>query len=1381
MLQIPPAGDAVNDYNTPNLQAHAFPTLFPYGVGDFTNHDRQVDKTDMKDIAKHFMFYCVVENGKFRYPFVEHERWVYWMQNTLERHRHLQQRRICLARMSPNVTGMDMDQLNEFIERRDPEAMRTVTSQMNMYNANIPGTDSYLANHKRNLEGLVAEKGSPTFWMTYTAGDNYWIELHSMAVQEGHYNEDEIGMTETDKAVLRRKWVRDNPHIVDHYFFMRAKEYFNSFYGKDCLNAEWYWYRIEYQKRGSAHVHGCCRLKSDPNLPDLAQKVVHGREAQLAWIASGDPHPLPDPHFSPEDMEEDKIVRPFPEGQELSEEMIDALTLKIVEGVDAQRRLLRYHDFLLTVMHPTPPSDATADARDEASRFHQTDTNRHPCAADPNNTNAEHYCQLIDACQRHRCCNYCERKDKAGNTFCRLGFPHKLRGSTVLAIKQTVLKNSQRIHTSFEIVPARNDKWLNIQCRFMFQTWMANMDMRLTPDLGKVLAYMTKYITKTETSSVNSRRNLYSLLRVVASHSTSTPEVLRKMYNELSGERAKTKPEVCHHLLSLSLVCSDHQFVKINLANDNSLIDRDEDAANNDGSTTLVSLMTVIDGYAKRLNDETWKCPTMHQHEMEQEALANMSLNAFAQKYRMGQRGDANRNKIIPHGNQGKWVANFYPNRPSGPDSPDYANYCKFQLLRYRPWVDDYYQGAGSVVDGVEATPEQIIQQWEAFALSFSDGENNQGGATTPPHLLRQVIAEIRERLIVDNEFRDAVGVVDSEEGRGGASVGTGDSVDNLPAPGEMEYSYLGCDSYFGTDMDSDDTMQVPWNPEHNWAATETDLTTTNRYEDPQKEFDVWRKGSASDWPADFVRTHEGPVIHRGALNEKQRKFMEVMDRLLDPNYVSSTDSSGSGSAGLLSRCVMLRGRGGTGKSHCMRCLQSELPEDQVKALATTGKAATVLFRGSTVHNTVHGLAIPVGKDKKYTPLKPDRLRQLQEQWKNVKVVFVDEMTMLKPHDLHHIHLRLQEVKACHQRIFGGIIVVLVGDTAQLPPVQGSALWTKVQPRMSDTERNGLVLYQTNFTTVIELDENNRLQRSDPDAASFHGFLNRLADGKCTKEDWLLVKHKSSHTTLGDDEWRRRGFNDRGVIHLYSTNEMVEKHNLRELTKQNKPILRIEATNNCARAAGMTCDKFGGLQRFAYLCIGSTVVLTTNLCPEMGLSNGSTGIVKDIEFRGVNPPVEEGSWNPKTLPYCVWVDFDDKYHGPPFFNNVEQRGWVPISPISLNEYVRRANSDQETVLTRTMIPLKLAWAWTIWKVQGQTVDGKVVVDLGPTEKEHGLSYVAFSRVRRFQDLGVLGGCSLERLTTKISGQKKLKNRLDEDARLARLQTQTLAYLDQEHV
>ena len=93
-----------------------------------------------------------------------------------------------------------------------------------------------------------------------------------------------------------------------------------------------------------------------------------------------------------------------------------------------------------------------------------------------------------------------------------------------------------------------------------------------------------------------------------------------------------------------------------------------------------------------------------------------------------------------------------------------------------------------------------------------------------------------------------------------------------------------------------------------------------------------------------------------------------------------------------------------------------------------------------------------------------------------------------------------------------------------------------------------------------------------------------------------------------------------------------------------------------------------------------------------------------------------------------------------------------------------------------MIPLKLAWAWTIWKVQGQTVDGKVVVNLGRKEAEHGVSYVAFSRVRRFQDIGIIGGVSGDRLTTQISKQEKLKHRLAEDTRLNSLETLTLASL-----
>ena len=906
ILQIPPAGAAINDYHTSNLQAHSFPTLFPHGVGDFTNHDREVDTVSMTDVARHHLFYCIAqEDGTYYYPFVENERWPYWVQNTMERHRFQQQKTVCMNKLPNQITGMNIDEMNEFIRAGSPEQMRALTGKMQMFSANITGSDAYFAKAKRELESLMQEKGMPTVWFTLSAADNHWKDLHKLAVSDAlaaRFQQQQSQLSQKKKAAKRRKWIKKNPHIVDYYFHLRTKQFFSSIFGKDCLNTEWFWYRTEYQKRGCAHIHGCCRLKSDPNLYELAQKVVHGREAQLAWIASGDPHPLPNPHFSTEDMEEDKIVRTFQDNQMLSPDNIELLTLKIVEGVEAQRRLLNYHDFLLTTFHPSPPSDATADVRDPATRFEQTDTSVHPCSTDPEDFCNAHYASLINACQRHLCTNYCQRKDKQGNTFCRLAYPQKLRANSILAVKQTVMTKKGGHHTSVEIVSKRNDKWINSHCRPLFQHWQANVDMRLTIDVGKIVAYMTKYITKTETNTHNTQRHFsqfYTTLERIAGECVGVENVFKKLHTELHGSRSKCIQEVCHGLTSLPLVVSDHSFIKINLMNDNSVIEPDEEA----GDGTLSSRMTIIDAYAIRLDEASWKKPQEYLQAMG-EGLPTMSLNSFCQKYTIGKRGSNCRNKIALHRNKDKWVARFYPQLPSNANSPDYFKYCKLQLIRYRPWVGDYGEAAG----GVDSTPEQIIAKWEAFALSFAER------GILPPHHMQSAINEITERMMNDVEYRNAVAGHDDllmDEG-GGASVGTGDS-DQLPV-GEMEFSNLGVDSIFG--LEEDDTVQVPWHSEHDWAVTETDLSTM-RYEDPQKEFDMWRKGNAAALPDDFVDTAEAPVIHRGALNEKQRKFMDVMDRLLDPNHVSSTDSGGPG----LSRCMVLRGRGGTGKSHCMRCL----------------------------------------------------------------------------------------------------------------------------------------------------------------------------------------------------------------------------------------------------------------------------------------------------------------------------------------------------------------------------------------------------------------------------------------------------------------------------
>ncbi len=63
-----------------------------------------------------------------------------------------------------------------------------------------------------------------------------------------------------------------------------------------------------------------------------------------------------------------------------------------------------------------------------------------------------------------------------------------------------------------------------------------------------------------------------------------------------------------------------------------------------------------------------------------------------------------------------------------------------------------------------------------------------------------------------------------------------------------------------------------------------------------------------------------------------------------------------------------------------------------------------------------------------------------------------------------------------------------------------------------------------------------------------------------------------------------------------------------------------------------------------------------------------------------------------------------------------------------------------------MIPLKLSFAWTMWRVQGQAIRDKVVLHLGKKEKEHVLTYTGFSRVMKFIDIAIAGGLSLDRLT-----------------------------------
>ena len=124
-------------------------------------------------------------------------------------------------------------------------------------------------------------------------------------------------------------------------------------------------------------------------------------------------------------------------------------------------------------------------------------------------------------------------------------------------------------------------------------------------------------------------------------------------------------------------------------------------------------------------------------------------------------------------------------------------------------------------------------------------------------------------------------------------------------------------------------------------------------------------------------------------------------------------------------------------------------------------------------------------------------------------------------------------------------------------------------------------------------------------------------------------------------------------------------------------------------------------------------MLSSNLWVDMGLVNGATGIVQAICYH-------EGS-APSDLSVAVTVLFDS-YSGPTLSN-----GTVPIKPI------RQSWSTSGSHCSRLQLPLKLAWAVTIHKAQGLTLD-KVTIDIGKKEFSAGLTFVAISRVMELTNL-----------------------------------------------
>ncbi len=381
-------------------------------------------------------------------------------------------------------------------------------------------------------------------------------------------------------------------------------------------------------------------------------------------------------------------------------------------------------------------------------------------------------------------------------------------------------------------------------------------------------------------------------------------------------------------------------------------------------------------------------------------------------------------------------------------------------------------------------------------------------------------------------------------------------------------------------------------------------------------------------------------------------------------------------------RNIFLTGPAGTGKSFCVSLLFKFLDVNGIfyGKTATTGVAA-LNIGGCTVHSwSGMGLAEENGMELLERVAEN---KKASARIKHSKVLVIDEISMAKADLVDKLDIVCQYIRN-NGKPFGGIQVVFVGDFMQLPPV--------FKNFEAENYAFESVAWKDADVKTIHLTEIVR-QHGEPHFAT---FLNQVRMGMAT--DYTLLMGCVDRTFPTD-----------GIkpVKLFCKNVDVSRFNHDELRKIKSDSKFYHAMDTGSDQWVQFFDKNCPAPTDLELRIGAQVILLVNLDVAAGLVNGSVGTVTNFYDN------------------CVDVTFAS---GPQI---IEVHKWE----VKQNEYDALTGKMKKVVLaSRTQLPLKLAWALTIHKSQGSTLD-RAEIDVSEAFAA-GQVYVALSRVRNLSSLKI---------------------------------------------
>ncbi|XP_045678281.1 ATP-dependent DNA helicase PIF1 [Phyllostomus hastatus] len=376
----------------------------------------------------------------------------------------------------------------------------------------------------------------------------------------------------------------------------------------------------------------------------------------------------------------------------------------------------------------------------------------------------------------------------------------------------------------------------------------------------------------------------------------------------------------------------------------------------------------------------------------------------------------------------------------------------------------------------------------------------------------------------------------------------------------------------------------------------------------------------------------------------------------------------------LKGQSIFFTGSAGTGKSYLLKRILGSLPPTGTVATASTGVAACHI--GGT---TLHAFAgIGSGQAPLAQCVALAQRPGVRQGWLSCQRLVIDEISMVEADLFDKLEAVARAVRQ-QNKPFGGIQLIICGDFLQLPPVTKGS-----QPPQFCFQAKS---WRRCVPVTLELTKVWR--QADQ---TFISLLQAVRLGRCSEEVTRQLKATATHQVGRDGIVATRLCTHQDDVAL--TNE----RRLQELPGKVHSFEAMDSDPEQARTLDVQCP----VSKLLQLKLGAQVMLVKNLAVSRGLVNGARGVVVGFET--------EGRGLPQVRFLCGVTEV-----------------------IRADRWTVQATGGQ--LLSRQQLPLQLAWAISIHKSQGMSLDC-VEISLSRVFAS-GQAYVALSRARSLQGLRVL--------------------------------------------